>query len=355
MRGFFRGQKSDSKRSQESASFLDQKIAQGKTIVDTRGDVYLIESKLGKGGMGTVYKMIEERTGIEHALKVMSIDSLSEMSKESRNVAIARFRSEIDALSRLHNPFILPITDVIQIQEGTTLTLGLVTDLVEGNDLDDEMQKMPNGLGAKRAVEYGAELAIALASLDEADIVHRDIKPKNIFLQSMPNGKKIVRLGDFGIAKDLTGKLPELAIDSSTKFVQTTKDTRLTDAEMVVGTPDFISPEQASGRPLSSRSDLYALGVVLYEMTTGKRLFLGSHYDVMNQHVYNEPPALPPDEPAWLNEIVLKLLSKKPKDRFVSGKEVFVALKEGVKKDFPELLNEEPFMWNFGGDLEKNN
>ncbi|MEK7452005.1 MAG: serine/threonine-protein kinase, partial [Patescibacteria group bacterium] len=321
-------------------------------FMDRRGDVYTIEKELGQGGMGAVCKIVDERTGLERAMKIIRPAWLSESSKDQRTQAVKRFKREMDIVSRLHNPFILASMDILEIPNGEETVLGFVTDLVEGTDLKNELEKHKTGLPPKESVEYAGEIAMALMSLDEIGLVHRDLKPANIFLEDMPGGKKLVRVGDFGLVTT-SHQIGTEKISDEWQQMKTTHAERITNVGSVLGTPDFMSPEQLRGDTLTSSSDLYALGAIMYEMLSGKPVFKGNNfYDNARQHLEDRPQALPKEIPDWLQSIVMKLLEKKPEDRLGSAKEVFVALKEGVKKDFPELLHDVPFMWNVASDID---
>lgn len=348
-------------------------IVVGQRLTDKHGDRYLVTEELGKGGMGAVYKIKQERTELDRALKIIRPSWFNRMPQKDRDGAVKRFHKEISAVAHLQNPFILPAVDVIEFDLNGEHTIGFVTELVEGTNLEDEIKKETFGLNPELAVEFAGEIAMALVSLDEVGLVHRDLKPANIFLEHMPNGKKFVRVGDFGLvasAEDIqiertldnlldshSGKPKSEAYFAELQRILSKKGERITEQGMVVGTPNFMAPEQIQGEPATHQSDLYALGVILYEMISREPIFVGRNYlDLAVQHLNAIPPSFKgigiENVPAWLEAIIMKLLQKKPEDRFASAKEVFVALKEGVKKDYPKLMNEEPFMYNVGSDID---
>lgn len=344
------------KETPRTISSLDFKI--GKTFQDQHGDRYVVKKELGKGGMGSVFeieqeRMIgQERVGIERALKIIRPDSMDDVPAAVREKLIKRFQREMDIVSKLHNPFILPVTDVIEIQLDGKKIVGLVTDVVEGTNLEEMIIKKDERLSPERIIEFIGELVIALETLRKVGLVHRDIKPANIFLQEMPKGKQIVRLGDFGLVafEDQMEKEGHNMSDLR-KSIQEKKDARITDPGFVIGSPSFMSPEQVKGEQATHQSDLYSLGVVMYEMIARKPMFDSRlAFNVMSQHLFETPKSFLEvgieEVPPWLEEIVMKLVSKDPKDRFRSAAEVFAALKVGVKKDYPKMLNEIPFNWN---------
>lgn len=344
------------KETQVNISSLEFQV--GQTFQDQHGDAYTVKKQLGEGGMGSVFVIEQERiigqerVGIERALKIIRADLINEVPAKEREKRIKRFHREMDIVSKLHNPFILPVTDVIEIEVGGKKTVGLVTELVEGTDLDHVLKKEKKPMDPKRVVEMIGELTIALETLKDAGLVHRDLKPANIFLQDMPNGKPLVRLGDFGIT------LFESEMDAEDReqngvwgSLHEKYDERITDPGSVMGSPAQMAPEQVRGERVTHQSDLYALGAVMYQMLTGKPPFESfSAHKIMVKHLDEIPKpfiAIGVEHvPVWLEDIVQKLLFKQPSERFDSAASVFAALKAGVKKDYPEMLNEIPFNWN---------
>lgn len=333
-------------------------VAVGKTIVDEHGDEYLVKKMLGEGGMGAVYQIEQKRTELDRALKIIRPGWYSEMPAKERENVMKRFRREMEMLSRVHSPFILPVVDIIEIKSGEGVILGFVTDMIEGTTLQKEIETERNGVPCDRAVEYAGEIAMALATLDDVGFVHRDLKPANIFLEHMPDGKKFVRVGDFGLATISAEAYEKKEPSDAYKALVNQLDTSITDPGNVMGTPDFMAPEQAAGGFVTHKTDLYALGCIMYEMVTRRPVFSGKFHQVMYKHVHEKPESFKDlrinDVPEWFEAIVMKLLEKNPDDRFASAKEVFVALKEGAKKDYPHLLNDVPFMWNVGSDIDSS-
>lgn len=312
----------------------------GQTLTDKRGDKFKILDILGKGGMGGVYKMFEERTGREVAVKFMNERA------RGTPALVERFKREIEVLGRLQNPFILKAYDVMEaLVDGETM-VGLVMEYVEGPSLQDEIYEQ-DGLPPERVVILAGQLAVALESLREAGLVHRDLKPTNVLLQNGASGEEFVRVGDFGVVgfafADEVRERPFDDLRASGSLTQTGH---------AVGSPSFMSPEAARGARLDHRSDLYSLGLILYEMLTGEAPFWGkSAQAIMVKQQTASLPLLKDrgihDVPEWLEKIMRTLVEKDPKDRYQSAKEVYDALLEGVRQDYPELLKEIPFRWNY--------
>lgn len=329
-------QATDSKR--ETYITLELKV--GEVLTDTESEKYLLQEKLGEGAMGWVFKARDERTGMIHAIKFMN--------SRMRGVPtmVKRFEREIKVLGKMNNPFILAAHDVRRFEIRGEEVVGFVTDFVEGPTLDEEIGK-EGSLEPKQLVILAAQLAFALESLRKAGIVHRDLKPQNIFLQEMPNKEQFVRIGDFGIVGfAFESELRDQGVDS----FRETRGEQLTEFGFAVGTPAFMSPEASSGTPLDHRSDLYSLGIVMYDMATGQPPFGGTAYDIMHKHTQTIPDSFAglgvTSVPAWIERIIFRLLEKDPKNRYQSAAELFIALKDGVTEHSPKLLNEIPFIWD---------
>ncbi len=354
---------------EEEAQKVSAEIQVGQTITDQRGDRYLVKKILGRGGVGIVYQVLQERNGLECALKVLLPSRFSKRSEKARETDIKRFRNEIKTTASLHNPFILPPTDAVEIEIGGEKVLGVVTEVVEGNSLLREMEKSDTGMPCDRVVEFVGELAVALTSLKEVGLIHRDIKPDNIFLRKTADGKSFAALADFGLVitedqlrKQKTSgtsdsvKIDALDIESPIDALKTESlKKRVTQQGVAVGTAPYMSPEQMQDYPLSQSSDLYSVGVMMYELISKQFPFNGEN---VSENFYQKT-RVPPlsfeqigikDVPVWLEDIVMKLLQPNPENRFSSANELFAALKEGVKKDYPKLFHELPFSMNVGSD-----
>jgi Tol biopolymer transport system component len=264
---------------------------------------YEILSPLGAGGMGEVYRARDTRLGREVAIKVLPSHLSS--SPETRQ----RFEREAKTISQLSHPHICALYDVGQ--EGETEYL--VMELLEGETLSDRLGKGP--LPLEQTVRYGSEIADALARAHRKGIVHRDLKPSNIMLT-----KSGVKLLDFGLAKAMApaaekGSLTSLPTQQG-----------LTQEGTILGTFQYMAPEQLEGKEADGRTDIFALGAVLYEMVTGKKAFSGSSQaSLISSIMTAEPPpisTLQPMSPPALDRLVKTCLSKDPEDRWQSAGDV---------------------------------
>src|SRR2546425_667672 len=262
-----------------------------------------ILEKLGGGGMGVVYKAEDLRLGRHVSLKFLP----EQLSREP--LAIERFQREARAASSLNHPHICTIYDVDQY-EGQHF---IVMEFLEGQTLKHRISGKPIEL--ERVPEYGHQMADALEAAHSKAIIHRDIKPANIFLTDRGQ----VKLLDFGLAK----LMPERkgagqAKQAAANFGVTTQDAHLTSDGVALGTVSYMSPEQVRGQELDERTDLFSLGLVLYEMCTGQRAFTGNTSGVIFDAILNRAPA----PPARLNPAIAVLpfanLSGDPKTEYLS-------------------------------------
>jgi len=254
---------------------------------------YVIDKQIGQGGMAMVYRATQESLGRPVALKVMNplFSDTPEFSE--------RFLDEGRLLAAVHHSNIITIHD-IGISDGFHF---ISMEYVEGGDLGDRIKA---GISPSQAMAYVETLAECLAVAHDLHIVHRDIKPANILFRK----DETLLLTDFGIAKQLT----------------TNKELTATGA--MVGSPSYLSPEQAQGNPVDGRSDIYSLGVLYYEMLTGEKPFVGkSGVDIAIKHVTQPLPALP-DALAAYSGIIECMTHKDPDERFPSCRSLAVALRE---------------------------
>src|SRR5271165_4686927 len=262
---------------------------------------YEILTPLGVGGMGEVYRATDTKLGRDIALKVLP----AEMAHDPER--LARFRREAKALAQLDHPNIVTIHSVEEADGVHFLTM----QLVEGLPLDRLIPA--SGLPVEQIVEIASALADALAAAHEKGIVHRDLKPANVMVSK--EGR--VKVLDFGLAKDVGASDPADAT--------LTSDHR-TQVGMVMGTPAYMSPEQTSGRPLDHRTDIFSMGVLLYEMATGRRPFEGtSSAELISAILRDNPPAVTdarPDLPSDLTRIVRRCLEKDPRHRLQTARDV---------------------------------
>ncbi len=268
---------------------------------------YSIGDRLGEGAMGEVYRARDERLGRTVALKVLRA-GLSD-DPEQR----ARFLREARAASALQSPYIATIYDIGE-HEGATF---IVMEFVDGEALSKKVQAGP--LPILRAVTIGLQLADALDEAHSHGIIHRDIKSANVMLDHRGQAKVL----DFGLAKFLE---PKQAGDPSATVTQELK----TVAGTVLGTFSYMSPEQALGKPLDVRTDLFSLGVVLYELLAGRLPFTGDTITGIVDKILNaEPTALGRlnyDVPFVLENVVLKALAKDRAFRYQSARELYIDL-----------------------------
>ncbi len=274
--------------------------------------------------MGTVYLAEDTHLGRRVAIKFPSVDS------DSRDYR-ARFLREARAVSELSHPCIATLFDYGETDEGRPF---LVMELARGRPLTDLMQK--GELNLPRAVAIVIEVATGLVEAHARGVIHRDIKPSNIMIDD--NGQ--VKVLDFGLAKQLN-KEHGLSSEPEDKTLLSTE----TRSGVVLGTPAYLSPEQAVGGAVDGRSDLFALGTLLYEAIAGRTPFAGNSFiEIAANVLHVEPP--PPSKfnsmvPRELDFIVQKLLAKKPNKRYQSAKELIadlIAVKERLEEDSGQTL-----------------
>jgi serine/threonine protein kinase/Tfp pilus assembly protein PilF len=271
---------------------------------------YRILSPLGEGGMGTVYLAEDTHLGRRVAIKFPSLTSDSHDHR-------ARFLREARSVSELSHPNIATLFDYGETNEGRPF---LVLELARGRPLTDLLQK--GELTLAQAARIVADIAAALVEAHARGVVHRDIKPSNIMIDD--NGQ--VKVLDFGLAKQLTRDYPQ----SSEPEAQTLLSTE-TRSGVVLGTPAYLSPEQATSGAIDARSDLFSLGTLLYEAITGRTPFAGKSFiEIAANVLHVEPPApskVNPKVPRELDFIALKALAKKPAKRYQSATELIADLK----------------------------
>jgi serine/threonine protein kinase/Tfp pilus assembly protein PilF len=267
---------------------------------------YEVLSPLGAGGMGEVYRARDARLDREVAIKVLP-ERLTEDP-----AALSRFEREAKALAALSHPNVLTILDFGQ-QDRVAYA---VMELLEGETLRARLTR--SQMSWREAAELGFELADGLAAAHSRGIVHRDLKPENVFLTSHGRAKIL----DFGLARR---EGPSAAPDHTRQKTQT----QVTEPGSVMGTVGYMSPEQVSGLPADARSDIFALGCVLYEMVSGARPFEGrTHGEVLAAILRDEPAELSGSQlPADLTGVIRHCLEKKPEQRFQSARDLAFALK----------------------------
>ncbi|MCF8609021.1 serine/threonine protein kinase [Gordonia sp. HY285] len=264
---------------------------QNGTII---ADRYRLVRLIATGGMGQVWEALDTRLGRRVAVKVLK----AEYSNDSE--FLGRFRTEAQTTARLNDPGIANVFDYGETPDrnGGDPLAYLVMELVDGEPLNSVIARMGQ-LALTHALDMLEQTGRALQAAHTAGLVHRDVKPGNILIT--PTGQ--VKITDFGIAK---------AVDSAP----------VTQTGMVMGTAQYISPEQAMGGEATAASDVYSLGVVGYEALTGRRPFLGDGaITVAMKHIQDTPPSLPSSIPAPVRELIDITLSKDPAQRYATGGE----------------------------------
>lgn len=264
---------------------------------------YRLITRLGVGGMGEVWRAEDQKLLRHVAIKILPAQLAADPEWKDRFVREAR------TVAQLNHPNIATLFAIEE--DGDTLFLAM--ELVEGDALAKIIARGP--LPVAEAVRIAAYVCDALGEAHSKGIVHRDIKPENILVSP-----RVVKVLDFGIAKQIGGKA----------------DPALTQGGMVVGTPHYMSPEQAFGKPVDTRTDIFSLGVVMHEMLSGRKPFEGDAVtQILLQIVSNEPPDLGKTSgvSSQLADVVKRCMSKKPEDRFRTCDEVRKALLQAFRDD----------------------
>ncbi|HEY2961238.1 MAG TPA: protein kinase [Pyrinomonadaceae bacterium] len=296
--------------SQETQIFHDEVRHSGFALGTVLRDRYRLDSELGRGGMGTVYRATDLELQREVAVKVLAATSQTSEARE-------RLIREARAAAALNHPHIVTVHDVGE-QRGLPF---LVMELVAGPRLS---QARPTDLA--RVVEIAIQICAALEHAHANQIVHRDLKPDNVLLSDSSLATNI-KLADLGLALPAYGA-------------------RISRAGVIVGTAAYMAPEQALGQPIDGRADLYALGVLLYELTTGRVPFTGDDpLTIVSQHVHAPvvpPRVIRPDIPRALEAIIVRLLAKDPAQRFASAADTRTALLDSLTNNGELAATETP-------------
>ena len=280
---------------------------------------YVVQEVIGEGGMATVYRARHKLVDRPVAVKIMNPMLATDP------VVRERFRREARSAQKLAHPNIIEIYDQGDTEDGTCF---IVMELLNGESLSQVISKGP--MPIDRAVHVMIQVARGVARAHDLEIIHRDLKPENIFLSEREDGSDFVKVLDFGIAKSRS-------------------DSRLTGQGELFGTPQYMAPERILGQDTGGSSDLYALGVVFYEMLTGELPFNAPDVATFFIKHMNEPaPSLRshvPNVPAALDELILRMLAKSPEERPVDAHRVhqeLLAIIEDRSIDAPPRAQEEP-------------
>jgi eukaryotic-like serine/threonine-protein kinase len=303
---------------EKDGSFIDSPAyaAAAPLIADDKAELkpgqtfgsYEIVSFISRGGMGEVYLAQDRRLSRRVALKILPASFTKDADR------LGRFEQEARAASALNHPSIITIYEILK----TRSTHVIATEFVEGETLRQRLSHTP--LSLSQSLQIATQVADALAAAHQAGIVHRDIKPENIMLR--PDG--YVKVLDFGLAKLAEQTSSAVAAEAPTRQVRT-------GSGMVIGTAGYMSPEQARGKVVDARSDIFSLGAVIYEMATQQKPFDGeTASDVMAAILKTDPlpvSHLAPETPAELTRIVAKALRKDREERYQVVKDLLLDLK----------------------------
>jgi serine/threonine-protein kinase len=269
---------------------------------------YEITDTIGAGAMGAVYKAEQTTLHKPFAIKILHPHLMSDPDSQGR------FANEAHNSASLNHPNVVSVVDYGRTEDGITY---LVMEFIEGLPLEDIIQQQ-FPLARDRIIDLAVQILAALTEAHGLGILHRDLKPENILVQQLRTHGELLKVLDFGIAKLMDG--------APTRGAQA----GLTSQGVVCGTPEFMSPEQARGLKLDGRSDLYAVGVILYQMLCGRVPFSSeSAIEILHKHIHEAPVApheITGGEPDPLEEVALRALSKNREDRFTSAEEFRDAL-----------------------------
>ncbi len=274
-------------------------------------DRYKLTSKVGEGAMGWVFLAEHTEIGKKYAIKVMR-PALCRLPE-----AVRRFRREARAATQVGSKHIVDVTDFGTTPSGAVF---FVMEYLEGGEDLGTLLKKIGRVPHARVVHMVAQLCDALQAAHDAGIIHRDVKPANFYRVPQDGDADFIKVLDFGIAR-----------------LANPTDSIVTQTGVVMGTPDYMAPEQAQGLHVDHRADIYSLGATCYALLTGRPPFSGKNeYDIIYKHL-NETPRTPSllcsDVPEWLDQVVLRAMAKAPDQRYASMAEFAAALRSEGRGD----------------------
>jgi len=287
---------------------------QVQALVGKQMGSYKILSLLGKGGMGEVYRALDTQLEREVAIKVLPAEFTQDPER------LARFEREAKLLAALNHP---NIAAIYGLEESDGIRF-LVLELVEGETLGERLVK--GALPVEKALEVCRQIAEGVEAAHEKGVIHRDLKPANVKIT--PEGK--VKILDFGLAKAFEGETSVTDISQSPTLTE-----EMTRAGVILGTAAYMSPEQAKGKPVDKRADIFAFGAMLYELLTGKRAFEGETITETIAKVLESEPnwdALPDTTPWTIRNLLRRCLTKDPHDRLRDIANVRIEIKMAVEE-----------------------
>jgi eukaryotic-like serine/threonine-protein kinase len=293
-----------------------RRAAPVRLIGRTIGGKYVVRSILGEGGMGTVFQAEHLALGRSVAVKILHA------TQATKRDSIRRFQQEARAAAAIGHPNICNVIDLGSLEDGSPY---IVMEMLVGETLADRIA-LQGGLPFEDVIDILVQVLSGLVAAHEQRIVHRDIKPENVFLTRRVGCPPVAKLLDFGVSKMTGTQVEPTLVGISIPPRPPGEELDLTRTGMVMGTPYYMAPEQARGeRDLDARVDLYACGVILYEMLTGKRPFTASNYNALLIQVLSSTPRpaseLRPALPAAFSVVIDKAMARKREDRYAAAAE----------------------------------